>query len=93
MPEESAEAMPTKKAARLLREVADGVLAADDALNQWPLPIEHPNRLLTVSWTHLSHFADDADIHVKDPNYAQAQVAELRALAAQLGQSDVNTAE
>lgn len=91
--EDSAEATPAKKAAMLLCRVADGVLAANDALDQWPSPIKHANRLLTVGWTHLRHFADDADIHLRDPDYAQARVAELRTLAAKLHQSDTSVVD
>lgn len=70
--------------AHLIECVLDGRLSPEGALDQWPQPIDSPARTLTVAWTHLSHFADDCDLHAQDPEYGEARRQELHRLAAKL---------
>ena len=63
-------------AATLLERVAHGELEASVALDQWPQDIDR-DRLLSLGWHDLSHFAVDADIRDKDPKYRTYQVSLL----------------
>lgn len=72
--------------ASLLDGLAAGVLTADDALDQI-------RRLTGVDWIQkdfadafhaVQHFATDADIRAREPDYAGAQSNGLRAFASRL---------
>jgi hypothetical protein len=67
---------PVAVAADLLERVARGEMEPSAALKEWPGNPE-ADALLDASWHDLSHFAIDADIRAKDPQYARYQVSLL----------------
>ena len=72
-----------KAAVTLLLDVANGSIAAIDALGAWPDVWDQEPKL---AWARhcLQHFAADQDIRAYDPAYDRIQRAELQQLAADI---------
>jgi hypothetical protein len=64
-------------AAELLAKVSAGTMKAETALNAWPQEEQETSAFLGLAWHALRHFADDADLHIREPDYLLAQKCEL----------------
>ncbi len=78
------ESAPLIVAAELLAQVAAGTMEAESALNAWPPETSETPALLGMAWHALRHFADDADLHAREPDYFLAQQRELLGWSAKL---------
>ena len=84
MAEGSSLAEDRNRGAELLEGLLAGRLSPEDALEQWPEPINSRARTLTDAWTNLQHFGDDQDLFAKDAEYAASCRERLGKLAAKL---------
>jgi len=73
-----------EQAAKLLRDVANGMISAESALSVWPIELKRMKGDVLKAWTTLSHYSDDADILEKDESYSQAQKRAFLRLAERL---------
>ena len=62
-----------KKSTRLLQMVVEGEIDPATALKQWPDIDTELDDLIEASWHDLSHYVNDDDIRLKDPEYDQQQ--------------------
>ena len=78
-----------KLAAALIESVLANDISPEDALAKWPNSSSGASKLLDQAWTRLRHFADDADIHARDPDYLRAECTSLSKLVIALRFADV----
>ncbi len=73
-----------KKAIVVLEKVLAGNMSADEALVEWPTVDEESNEIVIGAWHELTHYAADADIRMKDPEYAEYQREQLTSYVSRL---------
>lgn len=60
-----------------IHDVLSNRATAEDALQRCGNPGQFVHRSLAAAWHTLAHYAADADIHVRDPDYEQQQREDL----------------
>jgi hypothetical protein len=66
------------KIIELLKSVATNKIEADKAILEWPDDVDlEQNRLIRDAWHSISHFQADADLRMKDVEYADLQREQL----------------
>jgi len=65
-----------KKVAALLKQILDGALSPKDALEKWTTREDDPS--INATKHAIEHFVDDEDIRMKDKNYEEQQLFQLR---------------
>jgi hypothetical protein len=73
--------------AAIVQSVLLGALAPDAALGRFPAST-WDDLLLSRAYSALEHFAQDDDIRARDPDYGRAQRDYLRAVLAELEETE-----
>jgi len=73
---------------RLLRDVASGAVASEDAMRVLTVRGNGKvwDRLFDAAWHCIQHFGDDLDIRSKEPDYDLRQRADMLRVAAEIEQ-------
>lgn len=75
-----------KRIAAVLRNILEGAISPQEALNSWPDLEEDPS--ISAAKHAIEHFVADEDIRLKDKSYAAQQLSQLKGFQDLLGQGN-----